>query len=242
MDALGFDNYVEIFTALPVRDLVPQQRHRGARLDRDRAAVGDRDGLCLRPLSTPAARRSALAVLASQMLPPVILVLPLFALFLTAGLLNTHVGLIFAHLDVNLPFLAWMLVALLRGRGARSWRRRRGSRARTRFQAFLRIAVPVAAPGILAAGLLGFILSWNEFLFALILTRQGDPDAAGRALDAWRRIAGVEIALLAAATLFALLPVLVLLAVPAQIPDQGAVARRAQVRTSEATRGTGSES
>src|SRR3546814_19918442 len=40
----------------------------------------------------------------------------------------------------------------------------------TRWQAFVRVAVPVAAPGILAAGLLGFILSWNEFLFALVFS------------------------------------------------------------------------
>ena len=40
----------------------------------------------------------------------------------------------------------------------------------TRLQTFLRITLPVAAPGILAAGLLSFILSWNEFLFALILS------------------------------------------------------------------------
>ena len=56
-----------------------------------------------------------LGVLASQMLPPVILVLPLFALFLTAGLLNTALALIIAHLTINLPFLAWMLVAFFEG-------------------------------------------------------------------------------------------------------------------------------
>ena len=115
-----------------------------------------------------------------------------------------------------------------RARSAR-WRRRRGSMARTRWQAFRVIAVPVAAPGILAAGLLGFILSWNEFLFALVLSGSPTPDAAGRAReprDACRRrdraarppprlwlSAGVRAA-----------------AVPAPIPDQGAVARSAQVK------------
>ncbi len=110
-----------------------------------------------------------LGVLGSQMLPPVILVLPLFAWFLTAGLLNTHVALVIAHLTINLPFLAWMLIAFFEGE-ARQLEEAARIEGASRFQAFTRIAVPVAAPGILAAGLLSFILSWNEFLFALILS------------------------------------------------------------------------
>ena len=91
--------------------------------------------------------------------------------------------------------------------------------------------MPVAAPGILAAGLLGFILSWNEFLFALILSgkRTQTLPVGLSALETHR---GVEIALLAAATLFAVLPVLSSAAVSAQIPDQGPVARRPEVNAS----------
>ena len=102
----------------------------------------------------------------------------------------------------------------------------------TRLQAFCTIAVPVAAPGILAAGLLGFILSWNEFLFALILSGQQTQtlpvglsalethrrrrDRAARRRDAVR-----------------LLPVFAAVAVSAQVSDQGAVARRPQVTAPE---------
>ncbi|MCE3248424.1 MAG: binding-protein dependent transport system inner rane protein [Geminicoccaceae bacterium] len=150
-----------------------------------------------------------LGVLASQMLPPVILVLPLFALFLTAGLLNTRIALIAAHLTINVPFLAWMLVAFFEGE-VRQLEEAARVEGATRFQAFVRIAVPVAAPGILAAGLLGFILSWNEFLFALILSgKQTQTLPVG--LSALETHRGVEIALLAAATLLAVLPVFLLL-------------------------------
>ena len=170
------------------------------------------------------------------MLPPVILVLPLFALFLGAGLLNTRVGLITAHLTFNLPFLAWMLIAFFEGE-VRQLEEAARIEGASRFQAFLRIAVPVAAPGILAAGLLGFILSWNEFLFALILsgratqtlpvglstleTHRGRRDRAARGGDPVRGAAGVRA-----------------LAVPAQISDQGSVARRAQVSTLRGDQGT----
>jgi multiple sugar transport system permease protein len=150
-----------------------------------------------------------LGVLSSQMLPPVILVLPLFALFLGAGLLNTHAALIVAHLTINIPFLAWLLVAFFEGE-AKQLEEAARVEGCTRFQAFLHVAVPVAAPGILAAGLLSFILSWNEFLLALILSgRQTNTLPVG--LSALETHRGVEIALLAAATLFAMVPVFLLL-------------------------------
>ena len=65
----------------------------------------------------------------------------------------------------------------------------------TRFQAFLYVAVPVAAPGLLAAGLLAFILSWNEFLFALILTGKA-TNTLPVGLAGFQTQRGVDIALL----------------------------------------------
>jgi multiple sugar transport system permease protein len=49
------------------------------------------------------------------MLPPVILVLPMYSLFLFSGLSNTWTGIVVAHLSINIPFLAWMLVAFFQG-------------------------------------------------------------------------------------------------------------------------------
>ncbi|HTO83690.1 MAG TPA: carbohydrate ABC transporter permease [Methylomirabilota bacterium] len=150
-----------------------------------------------------------LFVLASQMLPPVILVLPMFTLFQMAGLINTWPGIIIAHLTINIPFLAWMLVAFFQGDVEQLEQAARVDGA-TRFQAFLRIAVPVAAPGLLAAGLLAFILSWNEFLFALILT--GKPtNTLPVGLSSFQTQRGIEIALVAAGSMVAILPVLALL-------------------------------
>ena len=202
------DNYVEIFTAYPfatwfLNSVVVALASTAIALPLAVAmayafARFDTGGVALR-----------LGVLASQMLPPVILVLPLFALFLTAQLLNTRAALVIAHLAINLPFLAWMLVAFFEGE-ARQLEEAARVEGATRFQAFTRIAGPVAAPGILAAGLLGFILSWNEFLFALILSgKQTQTLPVG--LSALETHRGVEIALLAAATLLAVLPVFLLL-------------------------------
>src|SRR5215469_13055864 len=112
---------------------------------------------------------SRFLVLATQMLPPVALVLPVFGLFRVAGLTNSVTGLVIAYGAMNLPFLTWILMGFFEGvpielewaaqvDGATAW------------ETFWRIVIPVSLPGLAAASVLGFILAWNEFLFALILT------------------------------------------------------------------------
>jgi multiple sugar transport system permease protein len=148
-------------------------------------------------------------VLASQMIPPIVLVLPLFLLFTTVVHVDGHVSIIIAHVAINLPFMAWMMVSFFEGE-TRSLEEAARTDGATRWTAFTRITIPVAMPGILAAGLLGFILSWNEFLYALVLSDYGSQTLAV-GLASLETHAGVNIAPLAAATLLALAPVLVLL-------------------------------
>jgi multiple sugar transport system permease protein len=148
-------------------------------------------------------------VLASQMLPPIVLVLPLFVLFTNTLPMQGHVRIVFAHVAINLPFMAWMLISFFEGESRSLEEAARVDGAR-RWQAFAKITLPIAAPGILAAGLLGFVLSWNEFLYALILSDMSSQTLPV-GLASLETHAGVNIAPLAAATLLALAPVLVLL-------------------------------
>jgi multiple sugar transport system permease protein len=150
-----------------------------------------------------------LFVLSSQMLPPVVLMLPLFSLFLMTELLGTWLALVIAHLTINIPFLAWILVAFFEGE-VRYLEQAARIDGASRLQAFMRVTLPVAAPGILAAGLLAFILSWNEFLFALILSGPG-TNTIPVGLSSFQSQRGVEIALIGAGTIVALAPVFVLL-------------------------------
>jgi multiple sugar transport system permease protein len=150
-----------------------------------------------------------LSVLMSQMLPPIVLVLPLFAIFLSARLLNTHLAIVIAHMALNLPFLAWILIAFF-DQEVRQLEEAARMEGASRFQAFYMMAVPVAAPGLLSAGLLAFILSWNEFLFALILSGKATATLPV-GLSTLETQRGVEIAPLAAATLVACLPVFVVM-------------------------------
>ncbi len=204
----NFDNFIEIFTGYPFFNYF---------LNSTTVALGAT--IFALPLAIAIAYAFAryntgglplrLFVLSSQMLPPVILVLPLFTLFLKASLINTLPGLIMAHMTLSLPFLAWLIVAFFDGDVARLEQAARIDGA-TRLQALVRIALPVAAPGILAAGLLAFLLSWNEFLYALILSGP-HTNTLPVGLSSFQTHRGVDIALLSAATICAILPVFLLL-------------------------------
>jgi len=150
-----------------------------------------------------------LFTLSSQMLPPVILVLPLFNLFLKVSLISTLPGLIIAHVTISLPFLAWLLVSFFEVDIVLLEQAARIDGA-TRLQAMLYVTLPIAAPGLLAAGLLSFILSWNEFLFSLILGGHLTTTLPV-GLSSFQTHRGVEIALLSAAAICAILPVFFLL-------------------------------
>jgi multiple sugar transport system permease protein len=109
-------------------------------------------------------------ILLTQFIPAVVIVLPFYLMFRGAGLLDTYVALIIVDLAIVLPYAIWTIkgfidavpveaeeAALIDG----------ASRPRMIWD----VVVPMARPGILTASIFCFILTWNEFLFALILTR-----------------------------------------------------------------------
>jgi multiple sugar transport system permease protein len=150
---------------------------------------------------------SRFIVLATQMLPPVAIVLPIFALFRLAGLTNSVTGLVIAYAGVNLPFLTWILTGFFEGVPVElEWAAM--TDGATAWGAFWRIVVPVSLPGLAAAGVLGFILAWNEFLFALILT--GPTTATVPvALSALQSQNGVQIAEVSAGVVLGVAPMLI---------------------------------
>ncbi len=109
-------------------------------------------------------------ILTTRMLPPVAIVVPLFLLFKRLYLIDTYQGLIITYLIFNLPFVIWLMkkffddvpieleeAAIIDGC--------------SRFRVFYAISIPLVKPGIVAVTLFSWVFSWNEFLFALLLTR-----------------------------------------------------------------------
>ena len=150
-----------------------------------------------------------LLLLSTQMIPPIIIVLLLFSIYLSLNLLNSYIGLIIAHITIILPFLSWMLISFY-SRDIFILESAARSDGATRFQALYLVSIPLIAPGLIAAGLLGFILSWNEFIFVLILSGKGTATLP-IGLSTLSTHRGVEIALLAAATTLTVAPAFLIL-------------------------------
>lgn len=105
----------------------------------------------------------------TRMIPPLTLAVPFFILFRKVGLLDTKVGLVIALSSVILPLTVWIL------RGYFETLPPNLERAAlvdgcTRLQAFRRIVLPIAVPGLVAAGIFAFLIAWNEFVYAILLT------------------------------------------------------------------------
>ena len=108
-------------------------------------------------------------VLSQRFLPPIGIVLPIFLIYRNIGIYDTRFGLIIAYTVFTLPVSVWMMFAYFR-QMPRSVAEAALVDGWTRWGAFWRVAVPLAAPGIVAAAVFAFIACWTEFFFALLLT------------------------------------------------------------------------
>jgi multiple sugar transport system permease protein len=108
-------------------------------------------------------------VLSQRFLPPIAIVLPVFLIYRNIGIYDTHIGLTLAYTVFTLPVSVWMMYAYFR-QMPRSLEEAALVDGCTRWRAFWTVAVPLAAPGIVAAAVFAFIACWTEFFFALLLT------------------------------------------------------------------------
>jgi multiple sugar transport system permease protein len=108
-------------------------------------------------------------VMLTRLVPPVVLIIPIYIVWRNLNLLDTHLGMMLAYLTINLPFVIWMMrgflldipieleeAALIDGA--------------SRLQALWRVVLPLAAPGLAATAIFTILLAWNDFLFSLVLT------------------------------------------------------------------------
>ena len=113
----------------------------------------------------------SVSTLLLRMIPPVVLVIPVFVLWSRFGIINSRIGLIIAYVALNLPFTIWLLhsfiaeipveleeAAVLDGCGE--------------LGIFFRIIMPLITPGVAAASIFTFRIAWNEFILSLVLTNR----------------------------------------------------------------------
>ena len=148
-------------------------------------------------------------VLAVSMFPQIAIVSPLYLLLRTLGLINTYPGLVLPYLTFAMPLTIWLLTGFFRQLPAAL--EEAGMIDGAGWTRILRdIVLPLSWPGVATTAILTFLYSWNEFLFALVLSGP-DTQTLPVGLAGLETHAGVEIAPLAAATVVSLLPVFLLL-------------------------------
>src|SRR5918998_6921233 len=119
--------------------------------------------------------------LAIAMFPPISVVGPLFDMWRALGLYDTYPGLIIPYLTFALPLAIYTLVAFFR---EIPWELEEAAQVdgATPTQAFRKVIVPLAAPGMFTAAILVFIFCWNDFLFAITLTSSKNSQTVPAAL------------------------------------------------------------
>jgi ABC-type glycerol-3-phosphate transport system permease component len=145
-------------------------------------------------------------VLAVTMFPQISIVGPLYMLLRALGLINTYPGLVLPYLTFAMPLTVWLLTAFFRDLPPDLEEAALVDGA-TRWQAFTRVLLPLAAPGLATTAILTFLYCWNEFLFALSFTLGPERHTVPVAIALFRGRYQVPWGQILAATVVATVPV-----------------------------------
>lgn len=110
-----------------------------------------------------------LFILLTRMIPPIVIVIPIFYIYVNIGLQDTFLGLLLVFANINLAFSVWIMKGYFDGI-PRSIEEAAMCDGYSRFHGFIKLVVPMVVPGILATAVFCGIFIWNEFLFASVLT------------------------------------------------------------------------
>src|SRR3954464_16089580 len=150
-------------------------------------------------------------VLSISTFPPIAIAAPLFKLWTDIGFYNTYQGLILPFLTFVLPLTIYILTSFFQ-EIPKDLEEAALVDGATRFQAFRKIVIPLAAPGMVTAGLLAFIFAWNQFLLPITLTSSANrrPVSAAIAFFTGSQQFQIPLGTIAAATVTITVPLIVL--------------------------------
>ncbi|GGN85555.1 carbohydrate ABC transporter permease [Haloarcula pellucida] len=154
-----------------------------------------------------------LSIVGARMIPPIALIVPFFSIMsnpplvggLTGSLYDTRIALILTYTFFNLPFAVWIMKNYFDG-VPESLDEQARIDGCSRWEGFVKIILPMAKPGIAATAILAFIFSWNEFVFALVLTSSEQAQTLPIAVSLFVADDFVDWAHLAAGGMIAALP------------------------------------
>jgi multiple sugar transport system permease protein len=156
-------------------------------------------------LRFPFRRLTLLIFLATYMLPPIAIVIPLYLILVQLHLLDSRLGLMVVYCSFITPYMLWILSGHFRAipRDLEDAARIDGS---SRIGALFRVILPLARPGLFAAALFGFLLAWDEFFYALIFTSSTHAKTIPVAIAEFQGRFTVDFGLVAAGGILAAIP------------------------------------
>jgi multiple sugar transport system permease protein len=146
--------------------------------------------------------------LCTQFLPPVVVVIPFFTLFRQLGIIDTRISLVIINLSLTLPYAIWMLKGFVDALPTEIEEAATVDGC-TEFQVLRHITLPLMMPGVITTAVFSFIIAWNEFLYALVLTRD-NATTMTIGLLATNTHRGVQWEWMAAAGLLVMIPIFIL--------------------------------
>lgn len=146
-------------------------------------------------------------ILLSQVMPPAVLVVPLFLVAFDLGARDTYQAIIASHLTFVIPVVTWFLIGFFDA-VPRSYEEQAMIDGYGRFGAFRLVVLPQVLPGIGAAAIFGFVLSWNDLFYALILAG-GNTETLPVSIAGFNTFRGVELGAMCAAILVSVVPVMI---------------------------------
>ena len=147
-------------------------------------------------------------VLISRMAPAMTYVIPFFVVFSYFKMIDTYFGLILAYSVLNLPLVIWLMRSFFLELPSETLEAAKIDGAST-FQIFRKIAIPLASPGIVSTGIITFVVAWNEFIFALVLTRR-HAVTAQIGIGNLQKFEGTEWGQMAAGAIVLILPAMII--------------------------------
>ncbi|KQW83517.1 ABC transporter permease [Devosia sp. Root413D1] len=166
-------------------------------------------GYSLSRYQTKSSENVGLFILMSKMLPATMLIIPLFGIMRSLGLMGSLWSLIFAHATAIVPFATWMLKGYFDSIPNELEQAAQVDGC-TPWGALFRVILPVAAPGLAATSLYGFVLSWADYLFArTFLANNADSWTVNLGIATFKGEYQTDWNLVMAASLLAALPIMI---------------------------------
>lgn len=149
----------------------------------------------------------------SRLLPPIVILIPVYVVFKAIGLLDTLASIILIHASFAMPFFVWILFVHFKSipQSVEDSARVDGC---SRLQVLTKIMIPIAKPGIIAASIFAFMISYNEFIFATTLSQTAASRTASATVSALAFSVGrYSVPLIMAGGVFAILPPIIIVLV-----------------------------